>query len=70
VIDGELLDILRRMAESLEKLAEAFAPLELQPRERKPAILSTAKYTREEQKREELRQTFGGQKPEPPRGAA
>jgi hypothetical protein len=64
VLDAETADLLRRGVVALERIADHLAPIETQ-RERKPATLSTAKYTREEREREEVRATLRGEKPLP-----
>lgn len=56
---------LERIARALERLADHFCP-EGEKRERRPATLSTATYSREEREREELRKTLRAKKPEPP----
>ena len=48
---------LEGIAASLRRLADKFAPVEI-PREKRPAILSTATYSREERERQELRETL------------
>lgn len=50
-----------RIAVALERIADHLAPV-VQDRERKPATLSTAKYTREERDKEEVRATLRGEK--------
>ena len=65
MLDAETLKLIERGVLALERLADHFAPPESQ-RERNPAVLGTAKYTREEKDREEFRKTFRQQKPEPP----
>lgn len=66
MIDGDLLSILERIASSLERLADKFAPVEKE-REKRPAQLSKAIYDREERKREALRKAFREEEPKPPR---
>ena len=56
--EHELITLLKRIAESLEQLSP-----ENEPRERKPAHLGTATYTREEREKQELRKTLSGKKP-------
>jgi len=63
-MDAEALAILERICVALERLADVCAPEEIK-RERRPAVLSTAKYTREERDREELRKTLRSKKPQP-----
>lgn len=47
MIDGELLKALESIADSLKRLADLYAPVEVK-REKRPAVLSTATYSREE----------------------
>jgi len=56
--------LLESIAESLKRLADRFAPLEAQ-RERRPAVLSTAIYDRQERERQELRKTLRSKEPKP-----
>ena len=53
MIDGDLIKLLERGVVALEKLA-GIEP----PRERRPATLTTATYSREERERKELREKF------------
>jgi hypothetical protein len=50
VIDGEILELLRRIAVALEQIAGIE-----EPRQKRPAELSTAIYDREEREREKRR---------------
>ena len=56
--EHELITLLKRIADSLERLSP-----ENELRERKPAHLGTATYTREEREKQELRKTLSGKKP-------
>lgn len=64
MLDAETSALLHRAVVALERLADHFAPIEAQ-RERKPATLSKATYTREERDRQEVRATLRGEKPQP-----
>lgn len=61
-MDAEDRALLERILAAAERLADHFAPIETK-RERKPATLSTAAYTREERDRQEVRATLRGEKP-------
>jgi len=63
-MDAEDRAILERIARALERLADQFAPIE-GARERKPAVLGKATYSREERDRQEVRATLRGEKPKP-----
>ena len=54
--------ILQRIADSLERLADHFAPRP-DNRERQPAILGTATYNREEREKQELRKKLESRVP-------
>lgn len=60
-----IITLLERGVLALERLADHFAPAG-DTREKRPAVLGTATYTREEKGRKELRAAFGKQKQEPP----
>lgn len=62
MLDAEVLSLIERGVVALERIAEHLAPI-IETRERSPAVLGTAFYTREEKDRKELRQTFGSKKP-------
>lgn len=64
-MDERYLTTLESIASSLARIAEHLAPLEV-PRERLPAILSKATYSREERERQELRQRLKGSTPKSP----
>jgi hypothetical protein len=57
--EHELITLLKRIADSLERLSP-----ESELRERKPAHLGTATYTREEREQRELREKLRGKKPD------
>ena len=54
---------------ALTRLADHFAPVE-KPREKRPAILGTATYSREERAGKEVRETLSGGAQKPAPGAA
>ena len=56
-----------RIADSAVRMADHFAP---QAKEKRPATLTTAIYSREERERKELRDHLTGKTPRPPSGAA
>jgi hypothetical protein len=66
MLDAETLDLLRRGVVALERIADHLAPIEA-PRERKPAILGKAAYSREEREREARRKAARPEEPQPPR---
>jgi hypothetical protein len=55
--EHELITLLKRIADACERLSP-----ENEPRERKPAHLGTATYTREEREQKELREKLRGKK--------
>lgn len=57
---------LERIATALERLADHFAPVE-EKHEKRPAVLSTAIYDREERERKALRETLRQQESQSPR---
>jgi hypothetical protein len=54
MVDGDTLSALQSIADSLRRLAERYCPEEA-PKEKRPAVLSTAIYDREERERENRR---------------
>lgn len=67
MLDGDTLAILQRIAAAVERIADHFAPVE-GSRTRRPAVLTTATYSREERDRQELRAALRGEKPKPQGG--
>jgi hypothetical protein len=65
VLDAELLDLLRRGVVALERIAGYLAPAIEEQRDRRPATLSKAAYTREERDRQEFRKTIGSKAAQP-----
>lgn len=65
MLDAETTSLLERLVVALERIANHLAPVETQ-RERKPAVLSQAAYTRDERDKQEVRATLRGEKPKPP----
>lgn len=62
MINVELTSILERIAVALERIADHFAPDEPK-RERRPAILSTATYHREEKDKKTFEEFVEAAKP-------
>jgi hypothetical protein len=60
--ERELIDVLEGIAISLERIADHFDPDE-EVVVRRPAVLGTATYTREERERQELREKLRGNAP-------
>lgn len=69
MVDGELLELLRRGVLAIERLAEHFNPTE-PARHPRQAVLGKAMYTREDKAGREVREALRGQKPRPAGGVA
>jgi len=61
-MDADTIKILGRILVAVERIAEKLAPEEAS-RERLPATLTSAVYSREERERKELRQRLKGETP-------
>jgi hypothetical protein len=64
LLDAETAKLIERGVVALERIAEHLAPIN-ETRERQPATLGNAKYSREEKDREEFRKAFGSKESKP-----
>lgn len=62
-MDAAELQLFARLVTAVERLADHFAPIEA-PKPKRPAVLHTAIYDREERERENRRKAARGEEPQ------